>query len=129
MTPSVLAFSCIYRAFGFLPSSLILTHYKPTEYTLFFLSYWLILTDWPTDRPTDRPTDWLTALRLSIWERSYPPTMYLYIANISYTRGVYESIGLSYEGPCSGVLWHYPLFYRGGGLATLWLLYIYKRDT
>ena len=27
----VLAFSCIYRAFGFLPSYLHLTHYEPTR--------------------------------------------------------------------------------------------------
>ena len=30
--------------------------------------------------------------------------IYLRVADISYTRGVRESIGLSYRGPCGGVL-------------------------
>ena len=30
--------------------------------------------------------------------------IYLYIANISCTRGIHKSIGLSYRGPCVGVL-------------------------
>jgi len=29
--------------------------------------------------------------------------IYLRVANISYTRGVYKSTGLSYRGPCGGV--------------------------
>ena len=29
--------------------------------------------------------------------------IYLHIADVSCTRGVRESIGLSYRGPCSGV--------------------------
>ena len=60
------------------------------------------------------------------WE--YKEVIYLYIADVSYTQGIYKSTGLSYGGPCGGVLWHYPPFYRGGALVTLWLLYTYKRD-
>ena len=30
--------------------------------------------------------------------------IYLYVANISYTRGVYKSTGLSYRGPYGRVL-------------------------
>ena len=29
--------------------------------------------------------------------------IYLRVADVSCTRGVYKSIGLSYRGPCSGV--------------------------
>ena len=32
--------------------------------------------------------------------------IYLRVADISCTRGIYESMGLSYRGPYSGVLWH-----------------------
>ena len=45
--------------------------------------------------------------------------IYLRVADVSCTQGVYKSTGLSYRRPCGGVLWHYPLFYRGGALATL----------
>jgi hypothetical protein len=61
--------------------------------------------------------------------RGRKEVIYLRVADISYTRGVHESMGLSYGGPCGAVLWHYPPSYRGGAPATLWLLYIYKRDT
>ena len=54
--------------------------------------------------------------------------IYLCVADVSCTQGICESTGLSYKGPYSGVLWHYPPSYRGGALATLWLLYIYKKD-
>ena len=30
--------------------------------------------------------------------------IYLHVADVSCTRGVRENIGLSYRGPCSGVL-------------------------
>ena len=30
--------------------------------------------------------------------------IYLRVANVSCTRGIRESIGLSYKGPCGGVL-------------------------
>ena len=33
--------------------------------------------------------------------------IYLRVANINCTRGVYKSTGLSYGGPCSGVPWQY----------------------
>ena len=35
--------------------------------------------------------------------RGRKEVIYLRVANISYTRGVYESTGLSYRGPCGGV--------------------------
>jgi len=76
-SPTVLAFSYIYRAFGFLPSFLQyiyiyhdLTSYR--KYTLFFLSYWL--TDWLTDRPTDRPTDWQTDSTVTFHLREVVPS-------------------------------------------------------
>ena len=30
--------------------------------------------------------------------------IYLHVADVSYTRGVYKSTGLFYGGPCGGVL-------------------------
>ena len=54
--------------------------------------------------------------------------IYLCVADVSCTQGIRKSMGLFYKGPCSGVPWHYPPFYRGGVLAMLWLLYIYKKD-
>jgi len=33
--------------------------------------------------------------------------IYLHIADVSCTQGVCESMGLSYGGPCGGVLWQY----------------------
>ena len=59
--------------------------------------------------------------------RGRKEVIYLHVTDVSYTQSVRESTGLSYGGPCSGVLWHYPPFYRGRALAMLWLLYIYKR--
>ena len=36
--------------------------------------------------------------------RGRKEVIYLRVADISYTRGVYKSTGLSYRGPCGGVL-------------------------
>ena len=36
--------------------------------------------------------------------RGYKEVIYLRVADVSYTRGVRESTGLSYRGPCGGVL-------------------------
>ena len=36
--------------------------------------------------------------------RGRKEVIYLYVADVSCTRGVYKSIGLSYKGPCGGVL-------------------------
>ena len=36
--------------------------------------------------------------------RGRKEVIYLYIADVSCTRGVYKSTGLSYGGPCGGVL-------------------------
>ena len=36
-------------------------------------------------------------------DRGRKEVIYLRVANISYTRGVCESTGLSYRGPCGGV--------------------------
>jgi len=35
--------------------------------------------------------------------RGRKEVIYLRVANISYTRGIRESMGLSYGGPCGGV--------------------------
>ena len=71
---SVLAFSCIYWAFGSLPSP----HYDLPEYILSFLTDcfptdWLRLTtDRPTDRQTDRPDSTETSY---LRETSYTTTI------------------------------------------------------
>ena len=36
--------------------------------------------------------------------RERKEVIYLRVANVSYMRGVRESMGLSYRGPCGGVL-------------------------
>jgi len=36
--------------------------------------------------------------------RGRKEVIYLRVADISYTRGICESTGLSYRGPCGGVL-------------------------
>ena len=35
--------------------------------------------------------------------QGYKEVIYLRVADVSCTRGVYKSTGLSYRGPCSGV--------------------------
>ena len=35
--------------------------------------------------------------------RGYKEVIYLRVADVSYTRGIRESTGLSYGGPCGGV--------------------------
>ena len=37
-------------------------------------------------------------------DRGYKEVIYLRLADISYTRGIRESTGLSYGGPCGRVL-------------------------
>ena len=36
--------------------------------------------------------------------RGRKEVIYLYVADVSCTRGIYKSTGLSYRGPCGGVL-------------------------
>ena len=36
--------------------------------------------------------------------QGHKEVIYLRVANVSCTRGICESMGLSYRGPCSGVL-------------------------
>ena len=39
--------------------------------------------------------------------RGRKEVIYLRVADVSCTRGVYKSTGLSYRGPCGGVPWQY----------------------